>query len=81
MISSRVDALRAIADKLPELLPEALAATKAIRCEIYHAKALIALASKLSKMQTGELFLFWQNTLHSLSFLGYFLTDFLNILF
>ncbi|MHC5751284.1 MAG: hypothetical protein ACYTXF_11800 [Nostoc sp.] len=45
---SRADALSALAQKLPpELLPEALAAARAIQNKYYRAKALSALAQKL----------------------------------
>ncbi|MBD2338875.1 hypothetical protein H6G64_18025 [Calothrix sp. FACHB-156] len=44
---SRADALRALADKLPEVLPEALAAARAIQDEYSRASALRALADKL----------------------------------
>ncbi|MDZ8223550.1 NB-ARC domain-containing protein, partial [Nostoc sp. ChiVER01] len=43
----RVSALSALADKLPELLPEALAAARAIQDEDSRASALSALADKL----------------------------------
>ncbi|MEH2063525.1 MAG: NB-ARC domain-containing protein, partial [Nostoc sp.] len=43
----RAKALSALAEKLPELLPEALAAARAIQDEDYRAKALSALAEKL----------------------------------
>ncbi len=49
------------------MLPEALAAARAIQDQSNRADALSALADKLSKMQPGELFPLWQNTLHSLS--------------
>ncbi|MEH2333556.1 hypothetical protein [Nostoc sp.] len=45
--SSRADALSALAQKLPEVLPEALAAARAIQDESNRAKALSALAEKL----------------------------------
>ena len=64
-----VDGLSTLAPKLPpDLLPEALAAARAIQYEQYRLKALIAVASQLSKMQTGKLLPLWQNILHSLSF-------------
>jgi len=44
---SRAYALRALADKLPDILPEALAAARAIQDERYRANALRALADKL----------------------------------
>jgi hypothetical protein len=44
---SRANALSALADKLPELLPEALAAARAIQDEHSRANALSALADKL----------------------------------
>ncbi|MEH2109940.1 hypothetical protein, partial [Nostoc sp.] len=63
----RVKALSALAEKLPELLPEALAAARAIQDEDYRAKALSALASGLSQMPSTELFPLWRDTLHKLS--------------
>lgn len=42
-------------------------AASAIQSESDRAIALIALADKLSKIQPGELFPLWENTLHSLS--------------
>ncbi|MBW4500622.1 MAG: hypothetical protein KME57_13945 [Scytonema hyalinum WJT4-NPBG1] len=44
---SRATALAALADKLPEVLPEALAAAKLIQHEYFRATALAALADKL----------------------------------
>ncbi|MEH2238265.1 NB-ARC domain-containing protein, partial [Nostoc sp.] len=44
---SRADALSALAEKLPEVLPEALAAATAIQDKYYRANALSALAEKL----------------------------------
>ena len=66
----RADVLNTLASKLPpELLPQALTIASAIQSEQgRRVQALIALASKQSKMQTGELFPFLQKTLHSLSF-------------
>ncbi|MBD2519763.1 hypothetical protein H6G93_33375, partial [Nostoc sp. FACHB-973] len=60
-------ALSALADKLPEVLPEALAAARAIQSESSRADALSALADSLSQMPTAELFSLWQDTLHELS--------------
>lgn len=65
---ARVSALSALGPKLPpDLLPEAFAAVREIRFERDRTSALIALASQMAKMQTGELFLLWQNILYSLS--------------
>ncbi|MDZ8228321.1 hypothetical protein, partial [Nostoc sp. ChiVER01] len=64
---SRASALSALADKLPELLPEALAAARAIQYEYSRASALSALASGLSQMPNAKLFPLWQDTLHKLS--------------
>ncbi|MDZ8056592.1 MAG: NB-ARC domain-containing protein, partial [Aulosira sp. ZfuCHP01] len=44
---SRADALRALAEKLPEVLPEALTAARLIQDEYYRTNALRALAEKL----------------------------------
>ncbi|MEH2107610.1 NB-ARC domain-containing protein, partial [Nostoc sp.] len=46
----RAKALSALAEKLPEVLPEALAAARAIQDENYRAKALSALAEKLPEV-------------------------------
>ncbi|MEH1772163.1 MAG: hypothetical protein V7L24_04385 [Nostoc sp.] len=60
--------MSALAKKLPpELLPEALAAARAIQDKDYRANVLSALASGLSQMPTAELFSLWQDTLHELS--------------
>ncbi|MEH2231043.1 MAG: NB-ARC domain-containing protein, partial [Nostoc sp.] len=45
--SHRADALSALAEKLPDILPEALAAARAIQDEYFRANALSALAEKL----------------------------------
>ncbi|MEH2148399.1 NB-ARC domain-containing protein, partial [Nostoc sp.] len=45
--SNRANALSALADKLPDILPEALVAARAIQSEHYRAYALSALADKL----------------------------------
>ncbi|MHC5598161.1 MAG: NB-ARC domain-containing protein [Nostoc sp.] len=45
--NSRANALSALAEKLPDILPEALAAARAIQSESDRAKALSALAEKL----------------------------------
>ncbi|MBD1866101.1 hypothetical protein H6F95_02030 [Cyanobacteria bacterium FACHB-471] len=70
--NDRLKALKILAPKLPpDLLPEALAIAMDIRFERdrgERASALIALASEMSKMQTGKLFPLWQKILHSLSF-------------
>ncbi|MEH2393184.1 MAG: NB-ARC domain-containing protein [Nostoc sp.] len=47
---SRALALRALADKLPEVLPEALEAARAIESKYYRALALRALADKLPEV-------------------------------
>ncbi|MEH1838274.1 MAG: hypothetical protein V7L20_05830, partial [Nostoc sp.] len=50
-----------------EVLPEALAAARAIQSEDYRADALSALAEKLPQMPSTELFPLWRDTLHELS--------------
>ncbi|OUL24650.1 hypothetical protein BV372_28800, partial [Nostoc sp. T09] len=66
--SSRADALRALAQKLPEVLPEALTAARSIQSESSRASALRALAEKLPQMPSARLFPLWQDTIHQLSF-------------
>ncbi|OUL23253.1 hypothetical protein BV378_21420, partial [Nostoc sp. RF31YmG] len=56
----------ALAEKLLELLPEALAAD-AFEDKLDRADALSALASGLSKMPNAKLFLLWQDTVDELS--------------
>jgi hypothetical protein len=49
------------------VLPEALAAARAIQSERYRADALSALTSGLLKMPNAKLFPLWQDTFHELS--------------
>ena len=56
-----------MAEKFPELLPEALAAARHIQNDKGRAEAIVALANKLTQMPKTELYPLWQDTLHTLS--------------